>query len=159
MIGVLGLLGVALAAPDRAAAVHFERVDLVSEDPGRWLVDEVPRTLVSPRGTALRWVEQVKVAFAVPRASLVVGASVTSQSVAVRRPLTHRAPVYGQVGVTTALGLPRGVLVGLEAWRGPVRLGIGVHAHANATWARPVYDTWRVLPGVGIGIGRSPSPF
>jgi hypothetical protein len=156
---VIALLGLALAAPDRDAFAHLERVDLVSEDPGRWLVDDMPRLAVAPRASLLRWVEQVKLSVAVPRASLVVGASLSSQSISIRRPLTHRAPVFGQVGVTTALGLPRGALVGAEIWRGPVRLGAALQVHAAATWARPVWDSWRVLPGIGIGIGRAPSPF
>lgn len=156
---MIALLSLALASPDRDALAHLERIDLVSEDPGSWLVDEVPRVGVAPRATAMRWLEQVKVSGAIPRASLVIGASLASQSVAVRRPLTHRAPVYGQVGVTSALGLPRGVLAGAEVWRGPVRLGLGLHLVSRATWDRPVWDSWRVLPGVGIGIGRSPSPF
>jgi hypothetical protein len=156
---VIALLAIAWAAPDRAAPVHFERVDILSEDPGTWLVDDAPRVALSPRLTALRWLEQVKVSAAIPRASLVIGVSASSQSLSLRRPLSHRVPLYGSVGLTTALGLPRGGLLGAEYWRGPVRIGVGLHAHAGATWARPVWDSWRILPGVGIGLGRSPSPF
>lgn len=143
--------------PDRPPPrVYLERVDLVSEDPGLWLIDEAPRSGISPRVTALRWLEQVRFGVAIPEASLVVGLSVESQSVMVRRPLLKRAPVYAQVGVGSALGLPRGGLVGIEAWTGPVRFGLGVHAMSDARWARPRWDRWRVVPGVGIGLGRSP---
>lgn len=143
--------------PDREPAkIRLERIDLISEDPGTWLIDEIPRSTVAPRSAALRWMEQIRFGVVIPDASLVVGVSVASQSIAFRRPLLKRAPVYAQAGISTSLGLPRGGLVGVEAWTGPVRFGLGVHAMSQARWARPRWDQWRVVPGVGIGFGQSP---
>ena len=141
------------------APVVFDRIDLLSEDPGRWLLDEAPRTAALPGPTGVRWARQVKLSVSIPRASLVLGASLSSQSVSVRRPLTRRAPIYAHGGVTLALGLPRGALVGVEAWRGPVRFGLGLNVLSSATWARPVYDSWGLVPGIGVGIGKAPAPF
>jgi len=141
------------------APVVFDRIDLISEDPGRWLLDEAPRMTALPGATGVRWARQIKLSVAIPRASLVLGASLTSQSVSIRRPLTRRAPIYAHGGPTLALGLPRGALVGVEAWRGPVRFGLGLNVLSSATWARPVYDSWAVVPGIGVGIGQPPAPF
>ena len=136
--------------------VLTERVDLFSEEGASWWVDELPRAGASPRAAAIRWLEQIRFVAAVPRASVVLGASLSSQSIAVRRPISRQTPLYLQAGVTTSLGLPRGALVGAEWWHGALRVGVGVHTSSGATWARPVWDGWRVLPAVGIGFGRSP---
>jgi hypothetical protein len=152
----LGTLAASAEAGERRPLLITERVDLFAEDGASWWVDELPRAGASPRAAAIRWLEQVRFVAAVPRASVVLGASLSSQSIVVRRPVSRDTPLYLQGGVTTALGLPRGALVGAEWWHGAMRIGVGVHAYSGATWRRPVYDGWRVLPAVGIGVGRSP---
>ena len=149
------LLAAALAAP----LIRTERVDLFSEEAGSLWIDDLPRIGIAPRITAIRWLEQVRFAAEIPRLNLVLGASVGSQSVSWRQRVTPRSRIYGSVGVTTRLGLPRGLLVGIETWAGPLRLGAGVHAYADASWARPSWNKWTVRPGLGIGFGRAPRVF
>ncbi len=144
-------------AAENRPLILAERIDLFAEDGGSWWFDELPRAGASPRAAAIRWLEQVRFVAAVPRVSVVLGASLSSQSIAVRRPISRQTPLYVSAGMTTSLGLPRGALVGAEWWHGSLRVGLGVHAYSGATWSRPVWDGWRVLPAVGIGLGRSPA--
>lgn len=148
-------LTAALAAP----VFRTERIDLFSEEAGSLWIEDLPRIGVAPRITAIRWLEQIRFAAEIPRLKLVLGASVGSQSVSWRTRFTPRSKIYGSVGVTTRLGLPRGLLVGVETWAGPVRFGAGVHAFAEASWARPTWTRWTVHPGLGIGFGRAPKVF
>lgn len=141
-----------------AAPVQLERVDLLAED-GTWLIDDAPRAGVAPRATALRGLEQLRVGFTAPRASLVFGVSLGTLSVVVRRPLLRRAPLYASAGLVSSLGLPQGAIAGVEAWLGPVRVGLGAQVRSDASWARPSWDHWRVAPGLGVGIGKRPLPY
>lgn len=152
MIAVL--IAEALATP----VARFERVDLFAED-APWWTDDLPRVAVTPRFTALRWAEQVRAVVALPRASLVLGVAAGRQSVAVRRPLTRRAPVYASAGLSSSLGLPTGATGAVEAWGGPVRVALGLGVDSGASWARPVWDGWRPVVGLGVGIGRTPLPW
>lgn len=154
MIGpvLTALTGPALAAP----FVRTERIDVLSEDPGTFVFDDLPRAAYTPRSTVLRWLEQVRFVATVPRYSLVLGASVASQSISYRFQVHPKAPVYGSAGIVTKLFLPRGLQLGAETWAGPVRLGVGLQVHSDATWARPDYTRWHAQPGIGIGIGRKP---
>lgn len=148
-------LSAALAAP----FVRTERIDLISEDPGTWALEDLPRLGYSPRSAALRWLEQVRFVAELPRFNVVLGASVASQSISYRFRITPRAKIYASAGLTTRLGLPRGVLLGAETWAGPVRLGLGLHLASDARWADPNWSQWRALPGIGIGLGRAPTVF
>lgn len=154
---MIGPVLTALFAPSSAAPfVRTERIDLLSEDPGTFLFDDLPRAAYTPRSTVLRYLEQVRFVATVPRYSLVFGASVAAQSVSYRFRVHPSAPIYGSAGVSTKLFLPRGVLLGAETWAGPIRLGLGLHVHSDATWSRPDYTRWHAQPGVGIGLGRQP---
>lgn len=154
---MIGAVLTALSTTSVAAPfVRTERIDLISEDPGTFVFEDLPRTAYTPRSTVLRWLEQVRFVATVPRYGLVFGASVASQSVSHRFRVLPDAPVYGSVGVSTKLFLPRGVLLGAETWAGPVRLGIGLHVHTDATWSRLDYTRWHAQPGIGIGLGRRP---
>ena len=152
---MIALLSVALAEP----VVQLERVDLFSEQATGFWIDDVPRLGVGPRVTGLRWAEQVSVAVDFPRASVVLETSLARQSLRLRRPLSHRFPVYVSGAVITHLGLPAGAGGGAEVWLGPLRLGGGLYGESRASWARPTWDHWRLLPGIGVGLGRSPMRF
>lgn len=140
-------------------AVMVERIDLFSDEAMDFWLDDAPRLGVGPRATAVRWLEQVSVVTAFRRASLVVSLSVQRQSVRVRRPLSNRFPFYASGGLITHLGLPAGAAGGVEYWAGPVRIGVALRAESSASWARPTWNHWRVLPGIGVGVGDSPMTF
>jgi hypothetical protein len=140
------------------ASVRLERVDVLSEDPGLWLHQEVPRLKVDPLTPAVRFLTQVKLVWSTPVRGLGFGVSLQSQSLVYEHPLVPEANLSLSVGLQTRLLLPRGALVGL-AWRaGPVRLGLGLSLFSEATWSRVEYSQWTVLPTVGLGFGRFMSP-
>lgn len=143
-----------LAGAALAGSVGFERVDVLSEDPGLWLRDSTPwAPAVSTTGSAVRFATQVKVVWFLPVEGLTVGTSVQSQSLHLERPVWRSVSVGG--GVQTALGLPRGALAGVAVRHGKLRVGLSLNALSGATWARPEWTSWRVLPGVGVGVGRA----
>lgn len=140
------LLGLAVAAP-----VRFDRVDLLSETSGTWLHDELPRAGTAPTVVGLRYLEQVQPVLGFGE-WVQLGLALRTQSLRVERVLgDSRWAVNG--GVQLHAGLPNGLVAGL-AWRqGPVRIGGGLSLTSGATWARPVYEGWRTLPVLGLGLG------
>lgn len=144
-------LAVALAAP-----VRFDRVDLVSETTASWQHDELPRLGQTPRVVAMRWAEQVQPVIAVPlgvdAGALQLGASLRAQSIRYER-AAFRPSWSVNAGVQLGAGLPNGALAGLSWRHGALRVGGSLAAVSAASWARPVWDTWRWLPAVGIGVG------
>ncbi len=140
------------------AGVRVERVDVLSEDPGLWLHQELPRLGADALTPTVRFLTQVKVVWSTPVQGLGFGVSVGSQSVVYEYPLLPRANLALSAGVQTRLLLPRGALLGV-AWRaGPVRLGLSLSVFSEATWSRVDYSFWTVLPTLGLGFGRSPEP-
>jgi hypothetical protein len=148
----------ALVLAAEPSGVRFERVDVISEDPGLWLYQEAPRLKVDRLTPTVRFLTQVKVVFSTPKQGLSFGLSLDSQSLTYERPLLPRANLALSMGLQTRLLLPRGLLVGL-AWRaGPVRLGLSLSVFSEATWSRVNYRYWTALPTLGVGFGRSPEP-
>ncbi len=142
----------------------LDRVDVLSEDPGFWLADEAPRMSYATPTSAIRFVEQIKLAWFLPVDGLTVGTSLASQSVVYERralilrrgKLTTGLLVSG--GVQAKAGLPRGLMGGVALRHGRVRIGLSVNAVSSASWSRPDWSVWRALPGAGIGIGRVWAP-
>lgn len=134
------------------AGFGFDRIDVLSEDPGTFLSAEVPKLSSSTTIAGIRFVEQVKPVFTTPLEGLLVGLSLSTQSVYYEQPLTPGLGLTG--GVQTRLGLPRGLLLGGYGRVGRLRVGLSANLLSGATWTRPDYTTWRVLPGVGIGVGQ-----
>ena len=153
---VIGWVAMVFAAEP---VVMLERIDVFSDEALDFWLDDVPRLGVGPRATAVRWIEQIGVVTAFRRASLVVSLSIDRQSVRLRRPVSNRYPLYASGGLITHLGLPAGAAVGMEHWVGPVRIGFALRAESSASWARPKWNHWRVLPGIGVGVGDSPMTF
>ena len=155
------LLTLALAiSPLRAEplpASPLQRIDLLAEDPGTWLNDELPAVLAGPARPGLRLLEQVKFVWNTPVPRLTIGTSLASQSVAYDRPLFGLENLTVGLCLYTRLLLPRGVYADLAWHRGPLRLAVGLSALSNASWARPQWDWWRFLPviGIGIDVGKS----
>ena len=148
MIAAL-LLGQAMAGP-----VSFERVDLISEDPGTWIHYEAPTYGTYSMRPILRFVSQVKPVWSTPWEGVTVGTSLASQSVVYEAPLLPDAGLSWSAGVQTVLLMPRGVTAGVAwNWRF-LRVGAGVSAVSAATWARPGgLAQWTVLPTLGLGVG------
>jgi hypothetical protein len=138
------------------ASVRFERVDVLSEDPGLWLYQEAPRLAVDPLTPTLRFLSQVKTVWSTPVRGLGFGVSLASQSLVYEYPLLPEARLSLSLGLQTRLLLPRGGTVGL-AWRaGPLRLGVSLSVFSEASWARVDYRDWTVLPTLGVGFGPGP---
>jgi hypothetical protein len=151
------IVSAALAAT-LAGSFQFDRVDLLSEDPGVWLNHELPGTLAYPVKPAVRLLTQVKPVWATPVPNLYVGTSLVSQSVVYEHPLWAPGNLWLTGGLQTRWLMPRGALAGL-AWRyGRVRVGLGMSAVSDASWARPSWTHWSFLPTVGIGVGRLHQP-
>ena len=151
---MIGLLASLLTAQ----AFQFERVDLISEDPGTYLVFERFRPGLPP--ARLRWLAlaQVKGVVGLDRAGhWQVGLSAMSQSLVYERELMRFGPVHwnAHMGVQTALLLPRGMLYGTSLQVGNLRVGAGASVLSGATWKHRRWTTWTVLPTVAVGIGRS----
>ena len=145
------LLGLVVEA--EAGPVRFERVDLVSESDGTWVRDELTRLGQTPRFATVRYVEQLTAV--VSRDRLQLGVSLATQSLRWEQPLSHTHFAVGG-GVQFAAGLPNGLLAGGAVRAGPVRVGVSASLTSAAVWGRPVYDGWRLLPSLGIGVGRRP---
>jgi hypothetical protein len=146
------------ATSTRSASFGFDRVDLLSEDPGTWLHYELPMLGAYPLAPALRFVEQVKVVFRLPVKGLYAGASIGSQSLVYEYPLFADKGLFLTGGLQTRLLFPRGVLVGV-AWRaGIFRLGVSLSAFTSGSWQRPTDTAVLFLPTVGLGIGQSYEP-
>jgi len=143
--------------------VQFERVDVISEDPGLWLSTEAPRLTADPLTPAIRLLMQVKPVWRTPVKGLSFGISLSSQSLVYEYPILQSvhpvlksARLSVSVGLQTRLLLPRGALLGVSWWMGPVRLGAGVSAFSEASWNDINYLTWTVIPTVGLGFGFAP---
>lgn len=133
----------------------WDRVDLLSEDPGYWFNYELPAATAYPTRALIRLVEQVKVVFDTPVTGLSVGASLQSQSIWYEQPLLRMPSVTVGGGLFSSLLLPRGVVVDAAWRRGPLRLAVGISADSQASWAHLDYSYWMVMPTFGVGIGRS----
>jgi hypothetical protein len=146
------------ATATRSASFGFDRVDLLSEDPGTWLHYELPMLGAYPLAPALRFVEQVKVVFTLPVKGLYAGVSIGSQSLVYEYPLFADKGLFLTGGLQTRLLFPRGVLVGV-AWRaGIFRLGVSLSAFTSGSWQRPTDTAVLLLPTVGLGIGQAYAP-
>ncbi|MFY0579273.1 hypothetical protein ACN28S_37865 [Cystobacter fuscus] len=103
----------------------------------------------------------MKVVLALPVSGLYAGASIASQSISYEGPLLRSQDGRGLfwVGsVHTRLLMPYGAHAGV-AWRfGLMRLGVGASLSTEATWVRPEWNQWRVLPVLAVGIGPNVAP-
>lgn len=143
-----------------AAPVRLDRVDVLSEDAGTFLNYDLALIPAYPVIGAARFVEQVKVVFALP-AQLYAGVSIASQSLSFESPLWRAKDGHGlfwTVSLHTRLLLPYGAHAGVD-WRcGPVRLGLGASVSTEAAWARPAWSEWKVLPVLSVGFGPNIAP-
>lgn len=144
-------LGLAHAAP----AIALERVEILALDPGTWPARHAPLVPTQPAMQAVRLALQVQPEWRLGGSRWVLGTSVAALSVA------HEAPIGGRfswtAGVQTRLGLPNGAFAGVLMQHGVLRSGVGTSVRSDATWARPRWDHWEVLPALSLSIGRRPA--
>lgn len=148
------------AAPGEPAAppaFGFDRVDLLSEDPGTWLHHDVPLLPGYPVIPLVRFVEQVKPVFHLPVRGLYAGVSIGSQSLVYEHPLWEEKGLFWSAGLQTRLLYPSGALLGV-AWRfSRFRVGLSLSCFTDSGWGRPVPGAVSFLPTLGFGIGRDRS--
>lgn len=150
---MLALVGSTMLA---SAPVQFDRIDILNEQVPTFLHYDVPTTKAYPLGTAMRFVEQLNVAFTLPLKGLYVNASLRSQGLTYEGallPSSNGRGLFWMAGISTRLLMPYGAQVGLAYRVGFVRLSLGVQAASGATWARPSFGQWQVLPTLGLGFG------
>jgi hypothetical protein len=147
------LVAAALAGP-----VRFERVEILAENPATWVNYELPMAASNTTTSAVRLLEQTKVVWATKKEGLRIGTSLRSQSVQWEGNFWAEKSLVWSAGAQTRFGLPNGAF-GSLGWRWRrLRLSAGVSVLSGATWARPAWDSWRVLPVVSVGFGRSYRP-
>lgn len=151
---VFALIGSSTLA---SAPVHFDRIDLFNEQVSSFVNYDVPSAPAYPPGTALRLVEQLNVSLTLPVRGLYVNASLRSQGISYEDKMIYSDDsgrgFYWVFGLSTRLLMPHAVNFGI-AWRfSAVRVSLGVQAESGATWARPNWNQWQVLPTLGLGFG------
>lgn len=131
------------------AGAHLDRIEVVSDDPGTFLSDELPMMRARPGATGLRALAQVQPVIGVGR-FVTVGVSLTALTPAVE--LSDDQTGFGAIlAVPTRLGLPTGALIA-GSWRqGPLWLDVGLRAHNGASWLVPSGGDLRVGPTIGLG--------
>jgi hypothetical protein len=153
LIPTLTALLLAASEPAETPSFRFDRVDLISEEPGTWLHYDVPLVGAYPLATLLRFVEQVKPVFQLPVKGLYVGTSISTQSLVYEGALMEQMGLSWTVGLQTRLLFPTGLHAGV-AWRfSRLRVGLSLSAFTNGGWGRPDGFTVQFLPTLGVGIG------
>ena len=142
VIATLGMVTLAAAAP-----VALERIELVAEEPGTWLLDDLPTVTTRPASVTLRWLEQVQPVLRLGESPLRIGVSWTMQGIFYAHDL---GGLELEGGVQTSLGLPVGAGVTARRALGSWELGAGLGARCGASWADPRFTSWRVVPAVGV---------
>ncbi len=140
-----------------AAPVSLGRVDLLSEAPGTWLHDEAVMFGVYATAPGLRFAEQLTLVWSTPVEGLTVQTSLATQSVDYEGLLTRRGDwsTWWHWGLQTRLLVPTGWMVGFAGrWRW-LRVGAGLSVVSGAGWGNLRWEAWRVLPTLGVGVGRS----
>ena len=139
---------IALFAALALGAPRLDRIDVLSDDPGRWLADDLPRATVAPEVTALRFAGQITPVWNLGR-GWQLGTSLSSQ--ALRREWLVEGPWWATAGLSTHYALPRGALAGI-AWRaGAARVGISAAATTTATWDHLNWRSLSVVPSLSVG--------
>lgn len=143
------MLALLVGAPSATAGVQLDRVEVVADDPGVFLTDELPLVAARPATTGLRLLAQVQpvVRLAPP---LTLGVSLSALTPAVETP-PGPTGFGGLVALPTRLGLPSGLVIAGTYRRGPLWVDLGLRASSGATWLHPRYGDLRVGPTLGIG--------
>ena len=136
-----------------ASDFNFERIDIIAEDPGTWINYEVGSLPGYPTKGLVRWLTQIKPVVQTPVANLYIGLSLRSQSITYEVPIHEKLPLTASISLQTQLLLPKGANAGFAWKRGHWRLATGISTVSEASWKRPAYASWVVLPTIGFGFG------
>jgi hypothetical protein len=157
-VSLIAALTLAAATAQAQPGFGFDRVDIVSEDPGVWLHYDAPMLGMNAATSAVRLIEQLKPVWTLPVKGLYLGTSISSQSLVYEHALLPKHGLFVTGGLQTRLLMPRGALAGV-AWRfGRFRVGVSLSALSTSSWARPNWSTWSFLPTFGLGIGSAYQP-
>ncbi len=137
------LSAVALAAP------QLQRVEIIADDPGDFVADELPMLAARPGGTTLRLLAQVQPVVAFGE-HVTLGASLSSWTPGWEQQAADH-PFGFLVAVPTRLGLPSGLVAAGTYQRGAFWADLGLAVQSGASWRRPTYGDLRVVPTVGLG--------
>jgi len=131
------------------AGVQLDRVEVLADDPGTLLVDELPLAAARPGVTSVRVLTQVQPVLGFGD-HLTLGLSLSAITPGYE--LSSGDSGFGAlVALPTRLGLPSGLLVA-GTWRhGPLWVDAGLRATSGATWLVPRYGDLRVGPTIGVG--------
>ena len=152
MIGSTLAMGSFLCAT-ASAEVKLTRIELLSEDPGTWLHYELPMAGSRPVTAAVRLLEQVQPVWQSPWQHVLIGTSLTVQTIQLERPIGE-LHMQWSTGIQTALLCPKGV-VGAVHWQWRrIHLSVGVSLDSNASWQHRNWTQWTLLPTAGFGISR-----
>jgi hypothetical protein len=147
------ILGLALLAmwPARAAASPLARIEAIADDPGTFLVHELPLLAARPGGTGLQLLAQVQPVWTA--GPVTVGTSIAAQTVQWEPALRPFAggTLGAVLGVQTRLGLPNGTLAAVAWQREGLWLDLGLSVRSDASWARPSWVAWSATPVLGLG--------
>jgi hypothetical protein len=130
------------------AGVQLDRVEVLADDPGTLVSDELPLLLARPGGTGLRFLAQAQpvVRFG---DHFTLGTSLVAITPGWEvRPSERR--LGGLVAMPTRLGLPAGLVVAGTVRTGPLWLDLGLRASSGASWVAPKYGDLRVGPTLGV---------
>lgn len=132
-----------------AVAASLDRIEGLADDPGTFLVDELPLVAARPGVTSLRWLAQVQpvVRF---ESGITVGASLSALTVGWETSPDPRG-VGALIAVPTRLGLPAGLLLAGTYRRRALWVDLGMRASSGATWKTPSWSDTRIGPTVGVG--------
>ena len=151
MWAALGLSSLLFTAA--SAEVRLVRVEILSEDPGTWLHHELPMASSRPSTAAVRLLEQIQPVWQSPWPDILIGTSLTVQTVQLERDLGE-LPLSWSAGVQTALLCPRGVVGAIHWKKQKLHLSAGLSLSSMASWQHRRWNQWTLLPTAGIGISR-----
>ena len=142
MVALL-LSAVAIAAP------QLDRVEVIADDPGHFVVDELPMIAARPGGTTLRFLTQVQPVMAFGE-HFTLGASLSTWTPGWELQAAQR-PFGFLVAMPTRLGLPSGLVAAGTLRHGALWADLGLTAQTGASWRHPSYRDLRIVPTVGLG--------
>ena len=133
-----------------ASAATLDRVELLADDPGTFVSDELPLLAARPGTAGLHFVAQVQPVVRFD-SGLTVGASLSAWTVGWETRPDARG-LGGLVAVPTRLGMPAGLVVAGSWSRGLLWVDVGLRAASGASWVDPSWRDVRVGPTVGLGV-------
>ena len=152
---LLWLLG---SAPTASAGIQLQRLEILADDPGTFLHWELVMLGARPGITAVRFLEQVQPVWRTPWPQLMLGTSLSSQSLTWEQPFTAGSSWGWRGGIQTQTLLPRGLILA-GWWRGQhLELAGGLSLLSGASWSQPDWRHWQPILTLGLSLVRPDTP-